>query len=212
MSNEDKQEQRSYTVEDLKGRTPAEISDIIDVTKAQIRELHQGTNDELRQLDDAEKTALKVLLDVHERAEAMFEEHRSISEVLRRRPKAIEYSRLGGEPDDPYADVRRLTVKEARDRALRRLDSREDASHLSDAAKSQIDKTVRRNTDVARRILVTETEEYRNAYMKLMTQPDAAAFLSHEEREAVRAFIEYRAMAENTTTAGGFGIPVKLAA
>lgn len=200
--------ERSYTLDDLKGRTPAEISDIIDVTKAQIRELHQGENDELRQLNDTEQTALKVLLDVHERAEAMFEEHRQISEVLRRKPKAIEYSRLGGEPDDPYSDVRRLTVREARDRALRRLDSREDASGLSDAAKAQLDKTVRRNTDIARRILVTENEEYRNAYMKLMTQPDAAAFLSTEERDAVRTFLEYRAMSENTTTAGGFGIPV----
>jgi HK97 family phage major capsid protein len=201
-------EERSYTLEDLKGRTAAEISDMLDVTKAQIRELHQGDNDELRQLDDSEKTALKVLLDVHERAEAMIEEHRAINDVLRRKPKAIEYSRLGGEPDDPYADVRRLTVREARDRALRRLDSREDASHLSDAAKTQIDRTIRRNTDVARRILVTENEEYRTAYMKLMTQPDAAAFLSPEERDAVRTFLEYRAMSENTTTAGGFGIPV----
>jgi HK97 family phage major capsid protein len=201
-------EKRSYTLDDLRGRTPAEISDIIDVTKAQIRELHQGENDELRQLNDTEQTALKVLLDVHERAEEMFEEHRKINEVLRRKPKAIEYSRLGGEPEDPYSDVRRLTTREARDRALRRLDSREDASHLSDAAKVQLDRSIRRNTDIARRILVTETEDYRNAYMKLMTQPDAAAFLSVEERDAVRTFLEYRAMAENTTTAGGFGIPV----
>lgn len=201
-------EERSYTLEDLKGRTAAEISDILDVTKAQIRELHQGDNDELRQLDATEQTALKVLLDVHERAEKMIEEHRAINDVLRRKPKAIEYSRLGGEPDDPYADVRRLTVREARDRALRRLDSREDAGSLSDAAKSQIDRQIRKNTDISRRILVTETEDYRTAYMKLMTQPDAAAFLSTEEREAVRSFLEYRAMSENTTTAGGFGIPV----
>lgn len=200
--------ERRFTLDDLKGRTPEEISDIIDTTKAQIRELHQGENGELRQLTDTERTAMKVLIDVHERAEAMFEEHRAINEVLRRKPKAIEYSRLGGEPDDPYADVRRLTVPEARNRALRRLDSREDSSHLSDDAKALVERQIRRNTDIARRILVTETEDYRTAYMKLMTQPDAAAFLTAEEREAVRAFLEYRAMSENTTTAGGFGIPV----
>lgn len=200
--------ERTYTLDDLKGRTADEIRDIIDTVKAQIRELHQGENGELRQLTEAEQTAMKVLLDVHERAEAMYEEHRAINEVLRRKPKNIEYSRLGGEPDDAYADVRRLTVREARDRALRRLDSREDASHLSDEAKVLVDRTVRRNTDIARRILVTETEPYRNAYMKMMTQVDAAAFLSTEERDAVRAFLEYRAMSENTTTAGGFGIPV----
>lgn len=201
-------EGRSYALEDLKGRTADEIRDIIDTVKAQIRELHEGENGELRSLSDAETAAMKTLLDVHERAEAMYEEHRAISEVLRRKPKNIEYSRLGGEPEDPYADVRRLTVREARDRALRRLDSREDSSHLSEDAKIQVDRAIRRNTDVARRILVTETEEYRDAYMKLMTQPDAAAFLSVEERDAVRAFMEYRAMSENTTTTGGFGIPV----
>lgn len=199
---------RTFTLEDLEGRTPDELRDMIDVTKAQIRDLHQTETGELRSLSDTEKTAMAILLKVHERAEEMHEEHRKVSDVLRRQPKAIEFSRLGGEPDDPYADVRRMTVKEARDRALRRLDSREDASGLSDAAKAQIDKQVRRNTDIARRILVTETEEYREAYMKLMTQPEAAAFLSTEERDAVRAFIEYRAMSEGTTTAGGFGIPV----
>jgi len=200
-------EQR-YTLDDLRGRSPKEIGDIIDVTKAQIRELHQDENGELRQLNEAERTALTLLLDVHEKALGMLEEHRAIADVLRKRPKAIEYSRLGGEPEDPYADVRRLTVREARDRALRRLDSREDTTHLSDDAKRQVEQHIRRNTDIARRILVTETEEYREAYMKLMTQPDAAAFLSTEERDAVRAFLEYRAMSENTTTAGGFGIPV----
>jgi HK97 family phage major capsid protein len=207
MGNEET-ESRTYTVEDLKGRTPDGIRDIIDVTKAQIRALHQDEAGELRQLNESEQSALKVLLDVHERAEKMYEEHRSIAEVLARRPKAIELSRLGGEPDDPYADVRRMTSREAQDRALRRLDSRESSTMLSDAAKTQVERTVRRNADIARRVLVTETEEYRDAYMKLMTQPDAGHFLSNEERDAVRAFLEYRAMSENTTTAGGFGIPV----
>jgi hypothetical protein len=209
---DDKRDMRAITLEDLKGRTPDEIRDIIDVTKAHIRELHQSETGELRQLNETEQTALKILIEVHERAEAMYEEHRSISEVLRRTPKAIEFSRLGGEPDDPYADVRRMTNRDALDRALRRLDSRESTTSLSDAAKTQVETIIRRNTDVARRILVTETEDYRNAYMKLMTQPEAGSFLSTEERDAVRAFLEYRAASENTTTAGGFGIPVKLAA
>jgi HK97 family phage major capsid protein len=208
MNPEEGREKRSFTLEDLEGRTPDEIRNVIDVTKAQISEIHQTETGELRNLDDTEKSALKILIDVHERAEQMYEEHRAISEVLRRKPKAIELSRLGGEPDDPYADVRRMTAREASDRALRRLDTRESSVQLSDEAKTQVERSIRRNTDIARRLLVTETEDYRNAYMKLMTQPDAAAFLSTEERDAVRAFMEYRAMSENTTTAGGFGIPV----
>lgn len=200
--------ERSYTLDDLKGRTPDEIRDMIDVTKAQIRELTYGEAGELRQRTEVEDKALKVLLDVHERAEAMYEEHRSIREVLDRRPKAIQVSRLGGQPDDPYADVRRLTGAEARDRALRRLDDRSSTAHMSAPQKDQVERQIRKDPDVARRILVTETEAYRTAWMKLVTQPDAGLFLDDDEREAVRAYNEYRAMGEVTTTAGGFGIPV----
>jgi hypothetical protein len=39
---------RSYTLDDLDGRRPEEIRDIIDHTKAQIKELHQGEDGELR--------------------------------------------------------------------------------------------------------------------------------------------------------------------
>jgi hypothetical protein len=202
--------ERRYTLEDLRGRTPEEISDIIDVTKAQIRDLHQGENGELRQLTDAEQKGLKILLDVHERALEMFEEHRAIAEVLRKRPKAIEYTRLGGEPEDPYSDVRRLTVKEARDRALRRLDSREDTTNLTADQKEHVERQIRHDHTVARRILVTENEEYRTAWMKLVTEPHP--ILTPEESRAVQSWNEFRAMADFTTTAGGFGIPVKLAA
>lgn len=200
--------ERQYTLDDLKGRTPDEIRDIIDVTKAQIRELTYGDNGELRNRDDTENKALKLLLDVHERAEAMYEEHRKIREVLDRRPKAIEFSRLGGQKDDPYSDVRRLAPSEARDRALRTLDDRSATSHMSAPQKDQVERQIRKDPDIARRILVTETEAYRTAWMKLVTQPDAGLFLDDDEREAVRAFNEYRAMGEVTTTAGGFGIPV----
>lgn len=199
-------ETKSYTLDDLKGRTPAEISDIIDVTKAQIRDLHEGENGELRQLSDTEKTAMKILLDVHERSLEMFEEHRAINEVLRKRPKAIEYSRLGAQPDDAYGDVRRMNIPEARDRALRVLDNKSNSSHLATDQRDHVEKQIRADTDIARRVLVTENEDYRDAWRKLVTDPHA--ILTNEERTAVLAFNEYRALSEGVTTAGGFGIPV----
>jgi HK97 family phage major capsid protein len=206
MPDDKDKEERTYTLDDLRGRTPDELSQIIDTTKAQIRELHQTEVGELRQLDDTERKALKILLDVHERALEMYEEHRKISEVLRKQPKAIEYSRLGGQPDDPYADVRRLGIKEARDRALRVLDDKSATAHLSAEARAHVEKYVRRDTDIARRILVTETEDYREAWLKLVTRTHP--FLSSEEQRAVQAFEEYRAMSEGSSSAGGFGIPV----
>jgi HK97 family phage major capsid protein len=198
--------ERNYTLEDLRGRTPEEVSDIIDVTKAQIRAIHQTPNGELRSLDAAEERALQMLLEVHEAAEKMYEEHRKVNEVLRRRPAAIEYSRLGGQKDDPFGDVRRLSVRDARDRALRTLEARENSGHMSAEEQSEADKQIRHSTDIARRVLVTETEEYREAWLKLVTHP--RPFLTPEESRAVQAWEEYRAMSENTTTAGGFGIPV----
>jgi len=204
---EERFEKRTFTLEDLRGRTPDEISEIIDVTKAQIQDLHQDpVTAELRQLSDPEKKAMKILLEVHERALEMYEEHRAVNEVLRKRPSAIEYSRLGAQPDDPYGDVRRLSVNEARDRALRRIGDRTTTMHLSDEQKTHVERQIRRDTDIARRILVTENDDYREAWLKLTTRNHP--ILTPEEQRAVQAWEEYRIMAEGTTTAGGFGIPV----
>jgi HK97 family phage major capsid protein len=200
------EQQRTFTLDDLKGRTADEVSDIIDTTKAQIRELHQSENGELRQLTDTEKTAMKILLDVHDRALEMYEEHRAINDVLRKRPKSIEYTRIGGQSDDPYSDVRRLTIPEARDRALRVLDDRNASAHLKSDQRDHVERQVRGDSDIARRILVTEHPDYRAAWQKLVTDPHA--ILTAEENRAVLAYNEYRAMSEGVTTAGGFGIPV----
>ena len=200
--------QRTFTLDDLRGRSADEVRDIIDVTKAQIRDLMYGPAGELRTRTDPENKALQMLLDVHKRAEEMYEEHRAIKEVLDRRPKAIEYSRLGAQHDDPYADVRRLSVPEARDRALRVLNDRNATMHMADSEKAEVDRQVRTSTDIARRVLVTETPEYREAWLKLVTRPDGGLFLTNEERQAVQAYHEFRTMSEGTTTAGGFGIPV----
>jgi hypothetical protein len=100
--------------------------------------------------------------------------------------------------------------REARDRALRVLDSRENSGHMSAAEKDEVEKQIRTSTDIARRVLVTETEEYRDAWLKLVTKPHP--FLNQEEIRAMQAWEEYRVMSENVTTAGGFGIPVKSAA
>jgi len=67
---------------------------------------------------------------------------------------------------------------------------------------------VRRNTDIARRIIVTENDAYRDEIMKLTTHPQGFALLNDEERGALRAWEEYRAASEGTNSAGGYGIPV----
>ena len=135
------------------------------------------------------------------------EEHRKISEVFRRRPEAVQqaYANIRHGLDDPAGDTRRITNSEARDRALRILDSH-DADELSDAQKTQVDKLCRRDHVTARRLLVTENEDYRSAWMKMVT--DVHPVLTEEENRAVQAWYEFRALGDWTTTAGGFGIPV----
>jgi HK97 family phage major capsid protein len=197
------------TLDDLRGKTPEELYELINVADAHIKSLHQDDRGGLRTLDDAEKAAMKILLDVREGAEARLKEHRSVTEVLKRRPESVQTAlrSMGHRDEDPFYGVRRLTNPEARDRALRVLEG-DRTSPLTDAQRAQVERQVRRDTDIARRILVTENEDYRSAWMKMVTDPQAGAFLTEEERQAMRAWNEYRAMAENVSAGGGFGIPV----
>jgi hypothetical protein len=92
------------------------------------------------------------------------------------------------------------------------LDDRGASSHLRSDEKDEVERQVRKSTDIARRILVTENEAYRSAWLKMVTRPNGHMYLDEDERRAMQAFDEYRTMSEGVTTAGGFGIPVKLAA
>jgi HK97 family phage major capsid protein len=195
------------TPDELRGKTPDELQKYITVLDAHLQSLHQTDEGELRDLTSDEQSAFDYGMTVRAIAEKKLEEHRKIAEVFRRKPKAVERAmaniRFG---DDGHSDVRRLTNAEARDKALRTLDDRTSTAHMTAAQKDEVERQVRKDTDIARRVLVTENEDYREAWLKLVTRPNP--ILSDEERHAVQAFEEYRAMSEGTTTAGGFGIPV----
>jgi HK97 family phage major capsid protein len=196
------------TPDELRGKTPDELAAYVEVLDAHLRSLHQSDEGELRDKTPEEQKAFDYGLKLRDIAITKIEEHRSIQEIFRRKPKAVERAlaniRYG--LDDPGADVRRMTVPEARDAALRILDDRNSVRHLKADQVDQVEKAIRRNTDTARRILVTENEHYRTAWMKLVSDPHP--MLTDDERHAVIAYNEYRAMSEGTTTAGGFGIPV----
>jgi len=198
------------TPEELRGKRPEELEQFLKVLDAQLRSIHQNEDTgELREKTPAEEQAFAYGLKLRDKIIARVEEHRAVQEVFARRPKsvvaALNNIRVG---DDAYADVRRMTNHEARDKALRALDDRNNSAHLKSYEKDQVEKLVRTSTDIARRILVTENEHYREAWMKLVTDPNALFSLTDDERQAVRAYNEYRAASEGTTTAGGFGIPV----
>ena len=180
---------------------------MLEVLDAHLKSLHQDEGGELRELESAEQAAFDLGMQLRDEIIGRLDEHSRISEVFRRRPDAVKkvYANLQYGLDDPAGDTRRLTDPEARDRALRILDSR-DAGDLSDVQKTQVEKMLRRDTLTARRILVTENEDYRSAWMKMVTDPHPV--LTPEENRAVQAWYEFRAMGDYTTSAGGFGIPV----
>jgi HK97 family phage major capsid protein len=195
------------SLDDLRGRTPEELRKLFEVVDAHAKSLHQTDEGELRDLDDTERAAFDLAMRMREAILERIEEHNKISEIFRRRPAAVQqaYTNLRYGLDDPAGDTRRLSPAEARDRALRVLDSR-DAGDLSPAAKDQVEKMVRRDHITARRLLVTETEDYRTAWLKMVTDPHP--ILTPEENRAVQAWYEFRAMGDVTGSAGGMGIPV----
>lgn len=194
--------------EELRGKTPDELGQLIQVLDAHLRAMHQTDEGVLRDKTPDEQRAFDYGLKLRDKAEKRLNEHRAIAEVFKRRPESVErvYQNIRHGMGDSAGDVRRLTTPEARDRALRALDDRTSTMHLDAAQKSQVEWYVRRDTHIARRIIVTETDAYRTAWQKLVTEP--YPILDDDERRAVLAYNEFRAMSEGVTTQGGFAIPV----
>jgi HK97 family phage major capsid protein len=115
---------------------------------------------------------------------------------------------------DPFdgTDVRSAPRREIRDRALKALDLPEITGHIEDRQKTHLSQVLRklnRNCDgamIARRLLLTENEHYREAFVKMVTR--TSPILTADEQRAMEAFDEFRAMSIGTDTAGGFGVPV----
>ena len=196
------------TPDEVRGKSPEQLHQLVEVMKAHLRALHQEETGELRDLTPVEDQAFRYGLKVLDAAEKRISEHRNLSEVFSRRPEAVKrvYANLSSGLDASNG-VARMSIPEARNLALRTLDDRSSAAHLRSEEKDQLETTIRRNTDVARRILVTENDAYRSAWLKAVTSPNAAMHLDEDERNAMRAYDEYR-VASLTSAAGGFGVPV----
>jgi HK97 family phage major capsid protein len=198
--------------DELRGKTPDELQKYIEVLDAHLRSIHLDENSgELRDKSPDEQSAFDYGLKLRDVAMQRLDEHRSVQAVFARRPKAVEAAMLNlnsRDKADPYGDVRRMSVHEARDRALRTLDDRNSSAHMEPDQKDEVERQVRKSTDIARRVLVTENEAYRSAWLKMVTRPNGAMYLDEDERRAMQAWDEFRTMSEGVTTAGGFGIPV----
>ena len=195
------------SMDDRRGRTPEELPETLEVLDAHLKSLHQSDEGELRDLSDEEESAFNLGMQMLDR------DHDRPSSTRRCRgaPPPPPGGRAAGVREHPVRPRRPGRGHAAADEpggpgpgaARPRRPRRQ---RLSDAAKTQVEKHIRRDTITARRILVTENEDYRTAWMKMVTDPHPV--LSAEENRAVQAWYEFRAMGDWTTTAGGFGIPV----
>lgn len=106
-------------------------------------------------------------------------------------------------------DVRSMKRAEARDAAMRVLDGASErmvSARAKEAVANLVD-THDNFTDgdaIARRLLLTENDQYRSAFVKVLRDGNLAA-LTPEESRAVN---EFRTQNIATDTSGGFGIPV----
>lgn len=115
--------------------------------------------------------------------------------------------------DQPDFDLRYAKPKEMRDASLKRLETASKDVDLTDESMRKVDSLLRSARSphydprvVAGLMLATESDDYRTAWQKLVTNPQP--ILTAEESRAILRYQEFRAMSEGTTTAGGFGIPV----
>jgi HK97 family phage major capsid protein len=196
------------TMESLRGKTPDELVQMVEVLDAHLKTLHQDEDGSLRSLDTDEQRAFDLGMSIRDKAMGMIDEHRRVAEIFKRRPTAVQnaFNIIHNGLDEPGADVQRMTPTEARERALKTLDNRQMTGHLRSDQKEEVERQIRRDPVIAKRILATEFDAYRSAWQKAVTRPQP--IFTSEEQEALLAFENYRAASEGTTTAGGFGIPV----
>lgn len=116
-------------------------------------------------------------------------------------------------PNYNSSDAARMGVSDARDEARRIIDraSQRLASHQGDHVTHLVEGLSGPDVDadyIARRMIITESPEYRSAFAQLMTS--STPVLSAPEAAAVRSLqeLEQRAMSIGSTTSGGYGVPV----
>lgn len=193
-------------------------------TLARLRTELSEARDEMLVLADKE------ILD--EAEEARYEELRVSYEVVKEEHDKIEarakkaeeirsnkFAEIQGVPnviarDELPQDISRVENRVAVTHALRALESSDNAYRLSPHQIDHLERQIRDRHDqgdLAKRILVTETDEYKSAWTKLLNNPNAAVFLTDVERAAMQRYELYRANPAGqslTSGDGGYAVPV----
>jgi hypothetical protein len=168
-------------VDDLRGRTPAELQRAMADLDRRLSDLHTDDDGELRQLDEAEQARFDRLMRVRDAAAVRLREHEVMANAYARGAETHRaYGNLAGQEvlARDCGEVLRMAGDELRSAALRTLEAF--GNNFPAAAQDRVADTVSARLGpsnpyldgeyVARRLLITESPEYRSAFMRVMTQ------------------------------------------
>ncbi len=200
--------------EEVRTERLVELRNRLDVIDAQILQLadKETLSDEEEDKWQELTAERSVVSPEYEKAESMA----ALADEIRGKT----YKELKGVPQfrSPVAEIagqplNRIEGKVARDAALRVLEDRDNSFPLSTTQTDEVEKLIRKSGDIAMRTIVTETDEYHSAWMKLMQDPQAAAFLTDGERSALQRYKEYESRANPagqslTSGDGGYAVPI----
>jgi HK97 family phage major capsid protein len=201
-----------------RGRTPDELRTELTRLDSRIRLSHKTRDGKVKVFTPDQQRQWDEDVAARDHVAQLIEQHEAIGRGHRAGHYQVAYSNLGGDDDAAFygedalrmrGDQVRSLAKRALELAGKRLDAKQ-----ADRVEKLIDDKANPDEEesyIARRILLTENPTYRSAWKQLMTEPHP--LLNNEEIESIRAFrkferLEFRAMAESPTSAGGFGIPV----
>jgi HK97 family phage major capsid protein len=208
----------TLTSQDLSGMAADQLRATVEDLEAALLRLHRDERGELRVLSDDEQADFDAKLELVSKAR----EHLQIRQAYARGGIETAFGAPALVPSRGQVaagEVLRMAPDQVRAAALRILEDR--AGHLKAGQLDQVAHTVAAelgpenpNLDglyVSQRMVITESEAYRSAFQRVLTE--AQPLLTEAEVQAVRAYQRLeatRSMAENVTTAGGFGVPVTI--
>ena len=204
----------------MRGQPVDQLQEFVQRIDGRLLALHEAAASELRDKTPAEQDAFDHGIRLRDQVVGWLETRQKAIDQLQR-GIGVEQAFGGVGASDVRAgvrvsDVTRMSDQQVRDAALRVLEAR--GRSLRPEQGDRVDTLVRAalgadnremdGAELARRLLISESEAYRNAFQQIMCS--AHPILTGEEAEAVRAMqrLEYRAMSEGSGPVGAYGLPV----
>ncbi len=201
----------TITLDDFRGRTPAELRELIDALDVRLTGLHAGPDGELRELDGAEQEQWDRWSRLREHGLARLRDHDRLATAYRSgRGMEVAYGNLPGNDRGTTGQAGAVT------RARQLIDARFRDRALPDYAAERAETLLGESGPAVRGItaeyvLAAGDPAYEEAFRKSVADPVRGHMLWTEpERAAYQRVQEVRTAMGTGTTVGGDMIPLTL--